>query len=102
MARIEQTETPDMMAERCKKLARPTKFDRVVERQLCQITSKGTRTYNVIEGDNWQVLQSTTTSYYYLLLLTTTHYYLILLLIVITTIYYYYLILLTATYYNYF
>jgi len=56
VARIEQTETPDMMLERCKKMARPTKFDRVVERELCQITSKGTRTYNVIEGDNWQVL----------------------------------------------
>lgn len=28
VARIEQTETPDMMVERTKKMARPTKFDR--------------------------------------------------------------------------
>ena len=55
VARIEQTETPEMMAERCKKMSRPSKFDRVVERELCQITSKGTRTFNVIEGDHWQV-----------------------------------------------
>lgn len=55
VARVEQTETPDMMAERVKKMSRPTKFDKVVERELCQITSKGTRTFNAIEGDNWQV-----------------------------------------------
>ncbi len=55
VARVEQTETPEMMTERCKKMSRPTKFDRVVEREVCQITSRGTRTYNAIEGDNWQV-----------------------------------------------
>lgn len=55
VARVEQTETPEMMAERCKRMSRPTKFDRVVEREICQITSRGTRTYNAIEGDNWQV-----------------------------------------------
>ncbi|XP_035217076.1 DNA mismatch repair protein Msh6-like isoform X2 [Stegodyphus dumicola] len=44
VARVEQTETPQMMEERCKSLHRPTKFDKVVAREICQITTKGTRT----------------------------------------------------------
>ena len=56
VARIEQTETPDMMAERIKRMSRTTKFDKVVEREMCQITSRGTRTYSAIEGDHWKVL----------------------------------------------
>ncbi|XP_065349562.1 DNA mismatch repair protein Msh6 [Cloeon dipterum] len=51
VARVEQTETPDMMAERCKTIRNPTKFDKVVRREVCQITSKGTRLYLAIEGD---------------------------------------------------
>ncbi|KAL3892164.1 hypothetical protein ACJMK2_004398 [Sinanodonta woodiana] len=51
VARIEQTETPDMMAERCKKLANPTKFDKVVKREICRITSCGTKTFNVMDGE---------------------------------------------------
>ncbi|CAN7998899.1 unnamed protein product, partial [Ixodes hexagonus] len=45
VARVEQTETPQMMEERCKKSGmRATKFDKVVKREICRITSKATRT----------------------------------------------------------
>ncbi|XP_066999808.2 DNA mismatch repair protein Msh6 [Anabrus simplex] len=75
IARVEQTETPDMMAERCKGLFKVTKFDKVVKREICQITSKGTRTFSVLDGEareaetNYllalteQVLDSSTSSY---------------------------------------
>lgn len=41
VARVEQTETPDMMTERCKSMSRPTKFDKVVKREVCQVSEKG-------------------------------------------------------------
>ncbi|XP_075160076.1 DNA mismatch repair protein Msh6 [Haematobia irritans] len=44
VARVEQTETPDMMTERCKR-GKSTKFDRVVKREICQITDRGTQVY---------------------------------------------------------
>ncbi|KAJ8674770.1 hypothetical protein QAD02_010556 [Eretmocerus hayati] len=47
VARIEQTETPDMMAQRCAKQGKVTKFDKVVKREICQISTKGTRVYTV-------------------------------------------------------
>lgn len=50
VARIEQTETPQMMEERCRKLHRPSKFDRVVRREICRITSKATRTFGAQDG----------------------------------------------------
>ncbi|CAB1338447.1 unnamed protein product [Coregonus sp. 'balchen'] len=34
VARVEQTETPDMMEARCKTMLKPTKFDRVVQREV--------------------------------------------------------------------
>ncbi|RZC33280.1 DNA mismatch repair protein Msh6, partial [Asbolus verrucosus] len=46
VARTEQTETPEMMAERCKKQGRSTKFDKVVNREICQITTKATCVYS--------------------------------------------------------
>ena len=42
VARIEQTETPEMMEKRCKSMTRATKFDKVVRREICQVTSPGT------------------------------------------------------------
>ncbi|XP_050439278.1 DNA mismatch repair protein Msh6 [Adelges cooleyi] len=51
VARIEQTETPDMMTERCKTMKKTTKFDKVVRREICRITSKGTRTFGIIDGE---------------------------------------------------
>lgn len=45
VARIEQTETPDMMQERLKTMKKSTKFDRVVKREVCQITSRGTEVF---------------------------------------------------------
>lgn len=44
VARVEQTETPDMMTERCKR-GKSTKFDKVVKREICQITDRGTQVY---------------------------------------------------------
>lgn len=45
VARVEQTETPDMMSERCKTMKNCTKFDRVVNREICQVTNKGTQVF---------------------------------------------------------
>ncbi|XP_028676496.1 DNA mismatch repair protein Msh6 [Erpetoichthys calabaricus] len=50
VARIEQLETPEMMEARCKTIARPTKFDRVVRRDVCRVITKGTQTYSVLDG----------------------------------------------------
>lgn len=45
MARIEQTETPDMMTERVRRMTRATKFDKVVKREVCQVTNRGTQVF---------------------------------------------------------
>lgn len=67
MARVEQTETPQMMEKRVKKsewlsqgvwfllfpspaVATPTKHDRVVRREVCNIVTKGTRTLSFSDG----------------------------------------------------
>lgn len=50
VARVEQTETPEMMEARCKSMFKPTKFDRVVKREVCRILTKGTQTYSVLDG----------------------------------------------------
>ncbi|XP_077352530.1 DNA mismatch repair protein Msh6 [Festucalex cinctus] len=50
VARVEQTETPEMMEARCKTLLKPTKFDRVVKREVCRIITRGTQTYSVLDG----------------------------------------------------
>ncbi|KAJ8412634.1 hypothetical protein AAFF_G00115850 [Aldrovandia affinis] len=50
VARVEQTETPDMMEARCRAMARPTKFDRVVRREVCRVITRGTQTYSVLDG----------------------------------------------------
>ncbi|CAH6778077.1 DNA mismatch repair protein Msh6 [Phodopus roborovskii] len=51
VARVEQTETPEMMEARCRGAAHTSKFDRVVRREVCRIITKGTQTYSVLEGD---------------------------------------------------
>ncbi|XP_075719314.1 DNA mismatch repair protein Msh6 [Rhinoderma darwinii] len=50
VARVEQTETPEMMEARCKSTSHPTKFDKVVRREICRIITKGTQTYSVLDG----------------------------------------------------
>ncbi|XP_029031109.1 DNA mismatch repair protein Msh6 [Betta splendens] len=50
VARVEQTETPEMMEARCKTMTKPTKFDRVVKREVCRIITRGTQTYSVLDG----------------------------------------------------
>ncbi|CAL1537586.1 unnamed protein product [Lymnaea stagnalis] len=53
VARVEQTETPEMMSERCKTMGRAaTKFDKVVKREICQVSTQGTKTYNYLDGDS--------------------------------------------------
>ncbi|XP_076457037.1 DNA mismatch repair protein Msh6-like [Babylonia areolata] len=51
VARVEQTETPEMMADRCREMARPTKFDRVVKREICQVSTQGIRSFSHRDGD---------------------------------------------------
>ncbi|XP_059225843.1 probable DNA mismatch repair protein Msh6 [Stomoxys calcitrans] len=58
VARVEQTETPDMMTERCKR-TKSTKFDKVVKREICQITDRGTQVY----GSQSRVTQNHQASY---------------------------------------
>lgn len=45
VARVEQTETPDMLQERLKKQKKTTKFDKVVSREICQVTNRGTQVF---------------------------------------------------------
>ncbi|XP_050100322.1 probable DNA mismatch repair protein Msh6 [Anopheles aquasalis] len=45
VARIEQTETPDMMQERCRVQRTNSKYDKVVRREVCQVTVKGTEVF---------------------------------------------------------
>ncbi|XP_052867845.1 probable DNA mismatch repair protein Msh6 [Anopheles cruzii] len=45
VARVEQTETPEMMQDRCKAQRTNSKYDKVVRREVCQITVKGTEVY---------------------------------------------------------
>ncbi|XP_043250330.1 probable DNA mismatch repair protein Msh6 [Colletes gigas] len=49
VARVEQTENPDMMTQRCSKMNRPTKYDKVVKREICQISTKGTRVFTSLD-----------------------------------------------------
>ncbi|GFR92090.1 DNA mismatch repair protein Msh6 [Elysia marginata] len=52
VGRVEQTETPEMVTERCKNMARSAnKYDKVVKREVCQISTQGTRTYSHLDGD---------------------------------------------------
>ncbi|XP_049939729.1 DNA mismatch repair protein Msh6 isoform X1 [Schistocerca serialis cubense] len=56
VARVEQTETPEMMEQRCSSSAKKTtKYDKVVRREVCQLITKGTITFGPIDvdiGDN--------------------------------------------------
>ena len=55
VARIEQTETPATMEERVKNMkSRPTKFDKVVAREVCQLSTKGTRVNNYLDSTNFE------------------------------------------------
>lgn len=52
VARVEQTETPDMMAARLKKTKSATKFDKVVKREICQVSTKGSFIYTAQMTDS--------------------------------------------------
>ena len=57
VARIEQTETPAMMEERVKALKeekKSVKIDKVVDREVCQVMTKGTRINNFLDRDNYE------------------------------------------------
>lgn len=47
VGRVEQTETPDAMNERIK----GTKQDKTVRREICRITTPGTKTFNLLDGE---------------------------------------------------
>lgn len=47
VGRVEQTETPEMMTERIK----GTRQDKTVRREVCRITTPGTKTFNVLDGE---------------------------------------------------
>lgn len=51
VARVEQTETPEMMEARCKSAGHSSRFDKVVRREICRIITKGTQTYSVMDCD---------------------------------------------------
>ncbi|NXR35893.1 MSH6 protein, partial [Zosterops hypoxanthus] len=51
VARVEQTETPEMMEARCKSSGHSGKFDKVMRREICRIITKGTQTYSVMDCD---------------------------------------------------
>lgn len=55
VARVEQTETPDMMNNRCKG-QKVTKYDRVVRREICEITTQATCLYGAQMTDAKQSL----------------------------------------------
>lgn len=46
VARVEQTETPEMMNERIKTTGKKSKFDKVVSREICQVTTKATTIFS--------------------------------------------------------
>lgn len=48
--RVEQTETPAMMEERCQETGKKGKFDKVVKREVCRVTTKGTQMLGVMES----------------------------------------------------
>ena len=54
VARIEQTETPADLEERSKNAPRGVKVDKVVRREVCQMSSKGTRVNNYLDSDNFE------------------------------------------------
>ncbi|XP_055636793.1 probable DNA mismatch repair protein Msh6 [Toxorhynchites rutilus septentrionalis] len=45
VARVEQTETPEMMQERCRKTKSNSKYDKVTKREICQVTQLGTEVF---------------------------------------------------------
>lgn len=46
VARVEQTETPTMMDKRIEKEGKHSKFDKIVRREMCQISSQGTQIHS--------------------------------------------------------
>lgn len=46
VARVEQTENPAMMEERCKRERTTDKFSKVMKREICQITDRGTQIFS--------------------------------------------------------
>ena len=47
VGRVEQTETPEQMTDR----TRGTKMDKTVRREICRITTPGTKTFNMMDSD---------------------------------------------------
>ncbi|KRY50682.1 DNA mismatch repair protein Msh6 [Trichinella britovi] len=58
VARVEQTETPEMLQKRAHQELLPSK-EKVIRREICRIITRGTKTYNFLEteDDNVQISQ---------------------------------------------
>ena len=52
VARVEQTETPDMLKERKARTPRGQKKPQVVNREVCSVTTAGTRTFCFMDDDS--------------------------------------------------
>lgn len=64
VARVEQTETPSQLEERNRK---ERVRDKVVKREICRVTTPGTRTYGVLDGtDDRSALDSVESTAHYL------------------------------------
>lgn len=46
MARVEQTETPEMNAERVRGMNGASKFEKGLRREVCQVTNRGTQVFS--------------------------------------------------------
>lgn len=57
VARVEQTETPEMM-ERRNKEHRLTKYEKIIRREICQISTKGTCVYGAQLPDTERPMSS--------------------------------------------
>ncbi|KAI3415702.1 hypothetical protein GPALN_005293 [Globodera pallida] len=50
VARVEQTETPQQLADRQNKVSMSQEREKVVRREICRVTTRGTKTYGVQDG----------------------------------------------------
>lgn len=58
VARVEQTETPDMLKERKARTPRGQKKPAVVNREVCSVTTAGTRTFCYMDDDSALAMES--------------------------------------------
>lgn len=64
VARVEQTETPQQLNERQKNTKKTTTRnstkEKVVRREICRITTQGTKNYGILDGTDCREMDGTT------------------------------------------